>query len=154
YTVPEGAAGTYVIRVTAENGTRGEYFLDPVATPATRAVELVGQGLPGTEDAAVVAARVQAVLSGTSPAEAAASVTAAPVSSQPLPAQPLSLSPAGATPVAATTTATPAVTVVSVSPTVLPAAAPTAVRRVDAIGLSGGVAEPDGDADDGLWASA
>jgi hypothetical protein len=32
YTVPSGAAGIYRIRVVAENGTNGEYFLDPVET--------------------------------------------------------------------------------------------------------------------------
>jgi hypothetical protein len=34
YTVPGGAGGLYRIRVTAEDGTSGEYFLDPVEVPS------------------------------------------------------------------------------------------------------------------------
>jgi hypothetical protein len=34
FTVPAGGAGSYRIRVMAENGTRGEYFLDPVDASA------------------------------------------------------------------------------------------------------------------------
>jgi hypothetical protein len=42
YTVPTGAAGVYTIRVMAENMTRGDYFLDPVVTPAHRVVGPTG----------------------------------------------------------------------------------------------------------------
>jgi hypothetical protein len=123
YTVPTGAAGLYTIRVMAENGTRGEYFLDPFTTSASP-VALPAPVVSG-DGAAVVATGVKALVGGGTQAEAA------PLSSRPA---------ALTTTVVAGAAGAPTVTVGSGSPLLWEVLSPRAAGQVDTIGVSGAAA--------------
>jgi hypothetical protein len=54
YTVPAGQGGLYRLEITNQNGTRGEFFLDPDLTPTNGAPVPVAAAAPGTGSAAAV----------------------------------------------------------------------------------------------------
>jgi hypothetical protein len=131
YTVPAGAAGVYVIRVTAENGTRGEYFLDPIEIRPVSTAPVPPSAVFATNGAAVAPGGVKAVLGGTQ-ADVALSYTAAPLSSH----------LAASTPAP---NAGAAATIANGSPTLFEVLSPRVSSSVDTRGGSGAVvSSPDG----------
>jgi Big-like domain-containing protein len=62
YTVPAGGGGLYRIRVTAEDGTTGEYFLDPIQTTPPPPAKLLAAATSSSRKAASAGKSVNAGL--------------------------------------------------------------------------------------------